>query len=104
MDARPYRLTNPIASPSRTRRFAVPALPCYIPTLRLTPLPSHSPPPHPSPPTHPSPSPPPPPTPLRQTDTVLRWLASSWSFDVTLVTISQLYVEKLQADIRAVRG
>eukprot|EP00198_Chlamydomonas_reinhardtii_P012520 XP_001701857.1 flagellar associated protein [Chlamydomonas reinhardtii] len=39
-----------------------------------------------------------------QTDTVLRWLASSWSFDVTLVTISQLYVEKLQADIRAEEG
>ncbi|KAG2426002.1 hypothetical protein HXX76_013373 [Chlamydomonas incerta] len=39
-----------------------------------------------------------------QADTVLRWLASSWSFDVTLVTISQLYVEKLAADIRAEEG
>ncbi|KAG2483752.1 hypothetical protein HYH03_017407 [Edaphochlamys debaryana] len=34
------------------------------------------------------------------TDHVLRFLSASWSFDVTLVTISQVYVEKLQADIR----
>ncbi|KAG2435063.1 hypothetical protein HYH02_012060 [Chlamydomonas schloesseri] len=39
-----------------------------------------------------------------QADTVLRWMAGSWSFDVTLVTISQLYVEKLQADIHAEEG
>ncbi|EFJ47416.1 hypothetical protein VOLCADRAFT_105140 [Volvox carteri f. nagariensis] len=37
-------------------------------------------------------------------DTVLGFMASCWSFDVTLVTISQIYVDKLQADLRAEDG
>ncbi|GFR49058.1 hypothetical protein Agub_g11084 [Astrephomene gubernaculifera] len=37
-------------------------------------------------------------------DTVLSFMSGSWSFDITLVVISQVYVEKLLADIRAEEG
>lgn len=36
-------------------------------------------------------------------DSVLGFMGSCWSFDATLVTISQIYVDKLLADTRAVR-
>ncbi|GLI59921.1 hypothetical protein VaNZ11_001968 [Volvox africanus] len=37
-------------------------------------------------------------------DTVLGFMSSCWSYDVTLVTISQIYMDKLQADLRAEEG
>ncbi|GLC48337.1 hypothetical protein PLESTB_000085100 [Pleodorina starrii] len=37
-------------------------------------------------------------------DSVLGFMAGCWSLDVTLVTISQVYMDKLQADLRAEDG
>ncbi len=38
------------------------------------------------------------------TDAVLSFVANGWSFNVTLLTISQIYVEKLTIDIRNEEG